>query len=179
MLPVLLALTLVITPVALVVARIEYRRRGKLSGLGLSLIIAMILSCNLILDYATTYAMPSTLLDYIGVLVGVAGLLLCLVSIAVFRSPLKVLCLSTGTLAVTGPYRWSRNPQYIGWFLFLLGYALNDWSWWCFAAMLIVTVYIHALILIEEEHLHRVFGTRYAEYRRAVPRYFRFFPGPG
>jgi len=102
---------------------LEYRRRGNLSTLGLLLLVAMFLASNLILEYATSYEMPSTPLDYVGALVGTVGLLLCLLSIVVFRSPLKVLCLEPGTLAVTGPYRWSRNPQYVGWFMFLLGRA--------------------------------------------------------
>ena len=166
-----LLLALVITPVALLFARFEYRRRGSLSALGLSLLVAMFLASNLILEYATAYEMPSTALDHIGILIGAAGALLCLISMIVFRSPLQVLCLDPGTLAVTGPYRWSRNPQYVGWFMFLLGFALNDWSWWCLAAMTIIATYLHLLILIEEEHLNRVFGEQYARYRRAVSRY--------
>ena len=151
---------------------LEYRRRGNLSTLGLLLLVAMFLASNLILEYATTYEMPSTPLDYVGVLVSAAGVLLCLVGIVVFRSPLKVLCLDAGTLAVTGPYRWSRNPQYVGWFMFLLGFSLNDWSWWCLVALTIVATYLHLLILIEEEHLIRIFGEQYAKYRRSVSRYF-------
>ena len=172
MLTCFLLLALVITPVALLFARFEYRRRGHLSVLGLTLILVMFLAPNLILEYATSYEMPSTPLDYIGVLIGVVGFLLCAASIAFFRSPMKVLCLDAGTLAVTGPYRWSRNPQYVGWFMFLLGFALNDWSWWCLTALTIVMTYLHLLVLIEEEHLNRVFAAQYAEYRRTVSRYF-------
>jgi len=92
-------------------------------------------------------------------------------SMLVFGSPLKVLCLDAGTLTLKGPYRWSRNPQYLGWFMFLLGFALNDWSWWCLAALAIVATYLHLLVLVEEEHLQRTFGEPYAEYCRSVPRY--------
>ena len=171
MLPYLFALALIITPVAILFARSEYRRGGKLSALGLAGLIVMIFVPNLMLEYATTYAMPSTPLDYVGVLVGLAGALLCVMSMLVFGSPLKVLCLDAGTLTLKGPYRWSRNPQYLGWFMFLLGFALNDWSWWCLAALAIVATYVHLLVLVEEEHLQRTFGERYAEYCRSVPRY--------
>ncbi len=168
----LLALALLIIPVALLFARYEYRKRGKLSVLGLFLLIVMIFVPNLMLDYAIQYEMPSTALDYVGVLVGAAGTGLCLVSMFAFRSPLKVLCLDVGTLAVTGPYRWTRNPQYIGFFMFLAGFALNDWSWWCLLILTIIASYMHLLILVEEEHLTRTFGEPYAEYCRTVPRYF-------
>ena len=56
--------------------------------------------------------------------------------------------------------------------MFLLGFALNDWSWWCLVALIIVATYLHLLILIEEEHLNRVFGEPYARYRQIVSRYF-------
>ena len=167
----LLALAVPVTAVALLYARWEYRQRGKLSLFGLALLCAMIFVPNLMLHYATTYELPSTLLDYVGVIVGGVGLALCLISITVFRSVLKVLCIDAGTLSTAGPYRWSRNPQYVGWFLFLLGYALNDWSLWCLAALLASAISLHLLVLVEEEHLLRTFGEQYAEFCRSVPRY--------
>ena len=91
MLPFLLVLTVPVSAVALLYARWEYRRRGKLTVLGLALLSAMLLVPNLILEYDTTYEMPKTLLDLVGVLVGVVGLGLCLFSVTAFRSILKVL----------------------------------------------------------------------------------------
>ena len=121
MLAFLLALTVPVTAVALLYARWEYRKRGKLTLLGLLLLSAMLFVPNLVLEYATTYSMPDTPLDYFGVLVGVVGIALYLSSITVFRSVPKVLCLHPGKLATKGPYRWSRNPQYVGSFLFFAG----------------------------------------------------------
>ena len=167
----LLALAVLISAVALVYARWEYRRRGKLTIVGLALLCLMLFAPNLVLDFATTYEVPSTATDYIGVVVGLAGLALCLVSMIRFRSVAKILCLNPGELTSAGPYRRSRNPQYVGWMLFLLGYAVNDWSWWCLAALLVVAVSLHLLVLVEEEHLLRVFGKPYAEFRRRTPRY--------
>jgi protein-S-isoprenylcysteine O-methyltransferase Ste14 len=171
MLPYLLALTVPVTALALLYARWEYRKRGKLTLLGLVLLCAMLFVPNLVLHYATTYEMSGTVLDYIGVVVGGFGLGLCLVSILFFRSATKVLCLDPGRLSTAGPYRWSRNPQYLGWFLFLLGFALNDWSLWCLGALVAVAVSLHLLVLVEEEHLLRSFGEPYAAFCRKVPRY--------
>lgn len=171
MLAFLLGLTIPVATVALLYARWEYLKRGRLTLLGLALLCAMLVMPNLVLEYATTYEMPGAVLDFVGVVVGGAGLLLCLVSIAFFRSGLKVFCLDAGNLTRAGPYRWSRNPQYVGWFLFLLGYALNDWSLWCLAALIVIATSLHLLVLVEEEHLLRTFGEQYAEFCREVPRY--------
>jgi protein-S-isoprenylcysteine O-methyltransferase Ste14 len=167
----LLALAVSVSVVALLYARWEYRERGRLTFVGLALLCVMLFVPNLALDYATDYRLPSTLAGYVGVVVGGLGLALCLVSIAFFRSPSKVLCLDTGTLTIAGPYRWSRNPQYVGWLLFLLGFALTDWSLWCLPALVVVAVSLHILVLIEEEHLRRVFGAPYIEYFSRVSRY--------
>jgi protein-S-isoprenylcysteine O-methyltransferase Ste14 len=166
-----LALTVPVTIVALLYARWDYRKRGKLTVLGLALLCAMLLVPNLLLEYATSYEMPSTPLDFVGVLVGGVGMALCLISIVAFRSVRKTLCVDAGKLTTGGTYRWSRNPQYVGYFLFLLGVSLNDWSLWCLAALVIVTISLHLLVLVEEEHLRRVFGEQYAEFCRTVPRY--------
>lgn len=171
MLTFFLALTVPVTAGALFYARWEYRHRGKLTLVGMFLLCAMLFVPSLILEYATIYEVPDTLLDYFGVFVGAVGIVLCLFSITTFHSLRKVLCIDAGALATTGPYRWSRNPQYVGYFLFLLGFALNDWSPWCLATLLVVAISLHLLVLIEEEHLSRVFGEQYVEFRRAIPRY--------
>jgi protein-S-isoprenylcysteine O-methyltransferase Ste14 len=170
-LPFLLILTVPVTAIALLYARWEYRKCGKLTLLGLFLICAMLFVPNLILEYATRYEIPKTPLDYFGVFLGFVGIVLCLSGITAFRSLPKVFCIDAGKLSTAGPYRWSRNPQYVGSFLFLLGFALNDWSLWCLAALLVVVINLHLLVLVEEEHLRRVFGDKYAEFHRAIPRY--------
>ncbi len=171
MLTYLLVTSVLVSVVALLHARWEYRRRGKLSPVGLLLLVAMLFTPNLVLDYATTYQLPSTALDYVGLAIGILGLALCLVGMTVFRSVPKVLCLDVGNLSTAGPYRYSRNPQYLGYLAFLLGFALNDWSLWCLAALLVVGVSLHLLVLVEEEHLFRTFGEPYAGFCRDTPRY--------
>jgi protein-S-isoprenylcysteine O-methyltransferase Ste14 len=167
----LLLLTLPVTAVALLYARLEYRRRGKLTLPGVFLLCLMLFVPNLVVEYATEYEMPSTPLDYFGVLLGLAGLVVCVAGIYNFRSGAKVFGMAAGKLTASGLYRWSRNPQYVGWLLFLLGFALNDWSLWCLAALLVEAISLHLLILVEEEHLRRVFGEGYAAFCDRVPRY--------
>ena len=171
MLTYLLALTVPVTAVALLYARWEFRKRGKLTFFGVFLLCAMVFVPNLVLEYATRYEMPDTPLDYFGVVISIVGIAICLISITHFRSISKVFCVDAGKLTQSGPYRWSRNPQYVGLFLFLLGFALNDWSLWCLAALLVAAINLHLLVLVEEEHLRRVFGEQYVEFYRKIPRY--------
>ncbi len=76
-----------------------------------------------------------------------------------------------GALTRHGPYRFSRNPQYVGFMLSLAGWALITNS----ALTLIVSLAgIVPLVLVpfaEEPWLLEKYGATYAEYRRAVPRF--------
>ena len=167
----LLALSVLVSVLALLYARWEYRRRGHLTLLGLFLLCTMFFLPILMIDHVTRYTWPGTWVGYLGLIVGITGLALCLASVTVFNSISKMLCLDSGKLTLAGPYRWSRNPQYVGWLMFLLGFALTDWSPWCLAALLVLMASLHYLVLIEEEHLRRVFGEPYVEFCRKVPRY--------
>ena len=54
-------------------------------------------------------------------------------------------------------------------FAFRLRFFANPWNLF---DTLVVAVSLHLLVLIEEEHLRRVFGQPYIEFCRRVPRYF-------
>lgn len=73
---------------------------------------------------------------------------------------------------VSGPYRWVRNPMYLGAFLLLTGYALCAVS---FAALLVPLAMLAAahlfVVLYEESALERRFAESYRAYRRATPRW--------
>ncbi len=172
MLTYFLILTIPTSALTLLYLRWEYRRRGKLTILGLTLLSSMLFLPNLVLHYAVTFELPSTPLDYVGFILGLVGITLCLSSVIFFRSVSKVICVDVGKLTIIGPYKWSRNPQYVGWFIFLLGFGLTDWSIWCFAALLVVAISMHLLVLVEEEHLNRSFGKQYVNFCQKVPRYF-------
>ena len=71
-----------------------------------------------------------------------------------------------------GPYRYVRNPMYIGGGLLLLGFGLYQRSpaiavfvpvWWLLFHLLV--------ILYEEPVLHGKFGPDYDEYRQRTPRW--------
>ena len=75
-------------------------------------------------------------------------------------------------LVEAGPYRWVRNPMYIGASMALAGAALfyRSAALVAFAAGFVVAAHIF-VVLFEEPTLERTFGARYADYRNAVPRW--------
>jgi len=79
---------------------------------------------------------------------------------------------ATTTVIQTGPYRFSRNPLYVGLIVPDIGLALLSGSLW---ALVLVPLGVIALvwgaILPEERYLSAKFGTEYAEYCRRVRRW--------
>jgi protein-S-isoprenylcysteine O-methyltransferase Ste14 len=79
-----------------------------------------------------------------------------------------------------GPYRFVRNPMYIGGFIVLFGFGLYEQS----PAILVFTLpwllLAHLfVILYEEPHLRATFGAPYEEYCRSVCRWLpRHSPSP-
>lgn len=74
------------------------------------------------------------------------------------------------TLAVSGPYRFTRNPLYLGNFLLGLSIAVATHSWWCvglFAAYFLI--FYPPVILEERERMKRLFPKEYEEYGKKVP----------
>lgn len=75
-------------------------------------------------------------------------------------------------VVASGPYRWVRNPMYLGASLVLAGYALCAVS---FAALLVPIALLAAahgfVVLYEEPTLDRRFGESYRAYRRSTPRW--------
>ncbi len=170
----LLGIAVLVAGLALTYTRWEYRKHGKLTLIGLTSLCAMLFVPNLVFHYTFSYEAPSTALGFAGAVVAAVGLIVCLAGILQFRSFPKVFCLEPGELTVRGIYRFSRNPQYAGWLVFLLGWLIGDWSLWGLGALAVVAASLHILVLIEEEHLRRVFSSRYDEFAAGVPRYFGF-----
>jgi len=77
-------------------------------------------------------------------------------------------------LVVRGPYRWVRNPMYLGMGLFLIGEALllssirREMFLVIGSAFLLVNAFI---LVYEEPTLRRLFGEDYVEYCRNVRRW--------
>lgn len=80
--------------------------------------------------------------------------------------------LPTTTIVETGPYRFTRNPIYLGMVLGLIGLAIAINSLWLLIALVPFALVIrYSVITREEAYLERKFGDVYRRYRARVRRW--------
>ncbi len=80
--------------------------------------------------------------------------------------------LPSTAIVTSGPYRFSRNPLYVGLALFYFGLTLALDSWWGIVLLAPVLIVMHrGVIQHEERYLEQKFGDGYRQYRAAVRRY--------
>ena len=75
------------------------------------------------------------------------------------------------TLITKGIYKWSRNPAFVGFDLLYLSICLMFFNFPLVFVSAWAAVMLHLQILQEEEHMHRMFGEEYEEYRKQTLRY--------
>ena len=87
------------------------------------------------------------------------------------RTPISPLSQPTA-LVLDGPYRFSRNPDYIGQALLCAGIALIfDWPAALVATFAALALVHRFVVPREERFLEQKFGAAYREYTRRVPRW--------
>lgn len=79
-------------------------------------------------------------------------------------------------LVSTGPYRYVRNPIYVGVALIFLGHFLWFGYWALLIYMVLTFIGTHFfVVLYEEPTLKRRFGASYESYLKSVPRWIPRF----
>ena len=75
-------------------------------------------------------------------------------------------------LLTSGPFRWSRNPLYLGLSLLLVWLGvLLDSAWMLWLTPVLVLLLDRLVIVREEIRLHAQFGQEYLAYTRRVRRW--------
>lgn len=78
----------------------------------------------------------------------------------------------TRALVTRGPYRFTRNPMYIGLAMLYAGTATLVHTFWPLALLPVAFLIIHFRVVKKEEiYLQSRFGLQYNEYRRRVRRW--------
>jgi len=70
-----------------------------------------------------------------------------------------------------GPYRFTRNPMYLGHLIFMLGLALTFWSWLALVILVVRAYWFQLRVQRDEVRLENIFGAEYAAYRAQVKRW--------
>jgi protein-S-isoprenylcysteine O-methyltransferase Ste14 len=111
---------------------------------------------------------------YAGIVLGTAAICLGLWAVMTMRSagtnvdPHR----ESTTVVTAGPFRYTRNPIYVGFDLLFVGcmLALNDW--WGAVLLVPLAVVMHVgVIRREERYLEQKFGGDYLRYKNDVARY--------
>ncbi len=107
----------------------------------------------------------SGFLSYLGLGIYALGMFLYFFSIIQFSKP------DQKGLNVAGLYKISRNPMYVAFFLYFLGFSMMSGSWLQFLVLFIFQISVHYLILSEERWCIKEFGDDYLNYMNKVRRY--------
>ena len=79
-------------------------------------------------------------------------------------------------LVITGPYRYVRNPIYVGALSLFLGHFLWFGYWALLTYAVVALIGVHGfVVLYEEPALKKRFGAAYEDYLKQVPRWIPRF----
>ncbi len=131
------------------------------------------------LSYLLSMLYPA--MQFTNVTFGMAGLISISLGFGLFLWAGKVLLRHKTTLhprgkpkklVTHGPYGFSRNPIYLGFFLISLGTALLFANVLAFVGPLIFFAFVSTLVIpFEEATLARAFGATYKKYRQTIRRW--------
>ena len=116
-----------------------------------------------------------------------SGLLMLLVAVIFIFTPFYILTkhggsktgesyMQTNQVVYQGLYALTRHPQYLGYCLMVIGFALiwQHWETFLLAFTCVICFYVQAVL--EERYCRNKFGDPYAAYLQRVPR-FNIFVG--
>ncbi|MCP2618024.1 hypothetical protein NLC82_01225 [Candidatus Aminicenantes bacterium AC-335-A11] len=112
------------------------------------------------------------LIYYISLFFIISGLIIVFISMASLGY-FRTMGLKVNELKTNGLYKFTRNPQIIGYTLFLMGFALSYPSLYSLLWLITYGIIAHLMVLTEEEFLQKIYGKKYQDYCKRVPRYFR------
>lgn len=155
----------------------DYRNKGKLSvssTFGEFLIFFLHgMSSYLFLDSPFDRINLYNPLTLLGLFLLILGFIFTIISMG--RLGFKKSCgQAINTLAISGFYKHSRNPQIIFYGFVIIGFALLGPSWSGIIWIVLYFIIAHIMIKTEETHLLREHGKEYQKYCERTPRYINF-----
>jgi len=105
-------------------------------------------------------------LFFIALFIYILGISVLIIATVDFAKP------EQSGINTNGIYKISRNPMYIGYFIYFPGCVLLTRSIFLFISLLVFQLAAHWIILSEERWCVNKFGTEYINYMNKVKRYF-------
>lgn len=79
-------------------------------------------------------------------------------------------------LTTSGPYRYTRNPLYLGNVFIGIGVVISSYSWWVILIFAIYFLLFYPVIILEEKsRMKKFFPHQYNSYSQKVPLFFPNF----
>lgn len=137
-------------------------------------VLALLMWLTQFVAPALSYALPGQALVMLPITT--IGMILSVLGAAAFRREETTVDPTrpelSSTLVVSGVYRISRNPMYLGFLLVLAGWGLHIANLLALLALPVYVIYLTRFqILPEERALGERFGEAYSDYRRRVRRW--------
>src|SRR6185437_15929422 len=153
-------------------------RGNPMSGFGAPISLLEWLALHLTRAGVVSFAVAAPLVLAIAAAIAGVGAVLCIWGTA-YLGPATVhnLDMKSGMLTTSGPYRFMRNPLYLGLWCMVAAMSFLMPPSGALVAMVLITVFQLRLILGEEAFLGVRLGEPYLAYRHAVPRLIPRFRG--
>ena len=174
----LLVLTFVIFKI---IVRNDYLKYGKLSFVSYTLeLVIFALHANFMYIYIPVkwpelpHFPENPVLNIVTYIFLYTGLLIVITAIAQLGFG-PTMGRDKNVLKTNGFYKYSRNPQVIGYSLILIAFILCYPSLYAIGWFILLIVMMSFMIKTEEEFLLSKYGDQYQNYCRTVPRIFKIF----
>jgi len=117
---------------------------------------------------------PMNKFSTIGFVIAGIGLILVLYSMDFFCNFGTWAGSNVSGLRTNGIYSYTRNPQFVFYAIFLIGFAIPWWNRYAVLGLFAYCILVFVMVRIEEKHLTKIFGAEYLEYCQRVPRFIGF-----
>jgi len=109
-------------------------------------------------------------LNIVGYFIAALGTGIYMVAALKFGSLKKLSGAGDAELETQGIYKYTRNPQFLGWWVFFFGLFVSYINFLSLVFLIVAVILGYIQIFYEEKYLHLKFGSQYSEYMKNVRR---------